>query len=287
MSVSIAIPRENWHIFVDGAALRGEIADYVSRYFDASLSQIGYKPELAGPSGITRKIFYYDALPVIADGEDVEVFERRFQERSEELSRIARQLNTHVCTGMTRHRQNRKRAERKFEQKGVDVLLAVDVLRNAYGGVTENFLLVTGDVDFVPLIDQLISMGKNVVLAHPRRVSDMLLEAADRVQPIRDMWRNCIAWDDGLSARMPNWFRNEVRLLSTACFDLVTPRGEVLQIGKLDCEWIAESPDKHVAGQFSGWRGKDFRALVAALEDNGDLAFDDAKHLRSSHLNPR
>lgn len=53
-------------------------------------------------------------------------------------------------TGFSRYR--RKRGQ---EQKGVDVLLAVDVLQHAYRGSMDRADLITSDLDFVPLFDAL------------------------------------------------------------------------------------------------------------------------------------
>lgn len=270
MAVAIAIPQTEWHIYIDGQSLRGEVDSLLKRFFDSRIDQFVFFPRIDQPHGSLGKRYFYDALPIQKLNEGAEDFSARFDKRKEEFSRIARQPNTHVCTGMTRQRSGRGRREAAFEQKGVDVLLTVDALRAAYGGVTKNMLFVTGDIDFIPLFDHLISLGINVHLLHPKRVSDDLIEAVDAAQCLTSghLFR-CLGMTgtlpNDLSSRLPNWVEqsppDEVEL-TWGC------DGE-LQFGV----WVGEDEGRCLGqlvpstGRF--WKGTCARALLETARDAG------------------
>ena len=73
----------------------------------------------------------------------------------------------------------------KREQKGVDVRLAVEMLSDAQAGHLDVALLLAGDADFVPLVDEVRRHGVNVVvIAVETSLADTLRRAADEVWPI-------------------------------------------------------------------------------------------------------
>lgn len=76
----------------------------------------------------------------------------------------------------------------RFRQKGVDMLLAVDLLRLAYGGRIDRMLLLTADSDFVPAIEAARDTGvvTSLVYAPSLNVHNSLLSAVDerlRLEP--------------------------------------------------------------------------------------------------------
>ncbi len=71
---------------------------------------------------------------------------------------------------------------RPLRQKGVDALIAVDMLTGAFNSLFEVGILVAGDADFVPIVERVQSMGAMVlVAAEERSLADELRRAADRV----------------------------------------------------------------------------------------------------------
>jgi len=79
-------------------------------------------------------------------------------------------------------RGKRSRAPR---QKGVDTLIAVDMLVGAFTGIYSVALLVSGDADFVPVVDEVRRRGVQVVVvAEPDSVAQELRFAADRFFPL-------------------------------------------------------------------------------------------------------
>lgn len=125
--------------------------------------------------GVHRKVFYYDAIPVQKPGEDDTTHSTRVAPKRRELAEIERQLRYHVRTGETHHRRRRGN-----EQKMVDVQLAVDALLMASRGLFASCTLLTGDLDFKPLVTALVDMGVDVQLLYPEdETNDDLKVATD------------------------------------------------------------------------------------------------------------
>lgn len=75
--------------------------------------------------------------------------------------------------------------KKKREQKGVDVLLAVEMLHDAQAGNFSVGILLAGDADFVPLVDEVRRHGVIViVVAQEATLAATLRQAADEVWPI-------------------------------------------------------------------------------------------------------
>jgi len=70
-------------------------------------------------------------------------------------------------------------------QKGVDTLIAVDMLVGAFTKLFDVAVLIAGDADFVPVVNEVKRRGVMVVVAAASAsVSDDLRRAADRYYPI-------------------------------------------------------------------------------------------------------
>jgi uncharacterized LabA/DUF88 family protein len=71
-------------------------------------------------------------------------------------------------------------------QKGVDTKLVIDAMREAAFGSTKLFIFVTGDSDFLPLIQELRAMRKDVVLLYGdlRSINSKLLMSATASFPL-------------------------------------------------------------------------------------------------------
>ena len=68
-----------------------------------------------------------------------------------------------------------------MRQKGVDTLMAVDMLVGAFSGLFDIAVLVAGDADFVPVVEEVKRRGVMVAVAGVRSsLADDLLRAADR-----------------------------------------------------------------------------------------------------------
>jgi uncharacterized LabA/DUF88 family protein len=167
------------------------LAKFGERYFG------GVKPVLdwSRVGREKRKVFYYDAIPVQMAGEDDNAHSARVAPKRQELAQIERQPRYHVRTGEARHRRGRGN-----EQKMVDVQLAVDSLLMASRGLFQSCTLLTGDLDFKPLVSALVEMGIDVQLLYPKgETNDDLKAAADSANPLTISV--CQSWINDISPK--------------------------------------------------------------------------------------
>jgi uncharacterized LabA/DUF88 family protein len=72
-------------------------------------------------------------------------------------------------------------------QKGVDVLLAVDLVVGAFTRIFDVAILVAGDADFLPAVQEARRRGISVVLAaFPKTMSADLRAEVDRFADLTD-----------------------------------------------------------------------------------------------------
>lgn len=81
------------------------------------------------------------------------------------------------------HLQERKVARKSiFEEKGVDVNLAVDMLSGAYQDRYDTAILVSSDGDFAPLVNEVKRRSKRVEYVYfPRTTKSRALQQACNV----------------------------------------------------------------------------------------------------------
>ena len=127
-----------------------------------SLSELG--GPMAGAPPLLRRTSFYDAAPSDSSA-------------SSELEQywlfVENQPETDLRFGDVRGKPAR--------QKGVDVLLAVDMLSAALRQLIDVAILISGDADFVPLVNEVRRQGVTVVVAGvTATTSEELRRAADR-----------------------------------------------------------------------------------------------------------
>ena len=174
------------YLFVDGDNLRQTAQKISDRSFGGQIIPINWN-KLRGHH---RKVFYYDAIPVQQYQEDDSTYFSRVAPKRVELAAIERHAGYHVRSGDAVHRKRRGN-----EQKMVDVQLAVDALLMASRRLYDSMTLITGDLDFKPLISALVDMGVDVHLHYPiGETSEDLQAAADIADPINFM--SSLNWID-------------------------------------------------------------------------------------------
>jgi uncharacterized LabA/DUF88 family protein len=139
--------------------------------FDVLSSQLG-----------GQRTYYYDAINYsnLKDESD-EDRDKRIAAKQAFHDYVSSQQGVHVREGHVR----RSPAKKKQEQKGVDVQLAVDALEHAARGNMEKAVLLTGDLDFEPLLNSLARMGVRTRLIYVSQHAPLeLRQAADDVQKI-------------------------------------------------------------------------------------------------------
>ncbi len=160
---------EETYLFVDGAYLERTIAAHSEYYFGEDLV-LDFERLGAG----ALKAFYYDAYPSRKQGESEADYQQEVSSADRKFNRISSHRGWHVNFGFTRG------SGKKIRQKGVDVQLAMDAYTHCVRGNFKNITLLTGDLDFYPLIKSLVQEGAFVQLWYdPNTTSDELMRSAD------------------------------------------------------------------------------------------------------------
>lgn len=165
------------YIFIDGANAVKSFSDFVCRYWPGDEPSIDWK----SVSAQFHKLFFYDALPVRAEGQDDAAFAAKLSAAQQRILAISQAPDSHVRTGLTRAEGRRGR----LQQKGVDIQLCVDALSMAHRGAFAKAIIWTSDLDFLPLFEELVLMGVTVTLWYPPSItSETLKSSADRAEEI-------------------------------------------------------------------------------------------------------
>ena len=170
-------------VFVDGAHLRAISKDTGKKLVSprALAGVIVGRSDVQGllgwpqnlETGITR-VTYYDALTVEETENKVsEDDERNLREYWDTVEKLPQ---THLGFGTVR----RGRRGEKRQQKGVDTLMAVEMVAGAFTGIFDMAVLIAGDADFVPVLEEVGRRGVTAVVAGGLyNSSDALVRVAD------------------------------------------------------------------------------------------------------------
>lgn len=171
------------HVFIDGGYLREIAKEHPGklvnpRKLGSGLVESGQVQTWAydpgqHPNCFLGRITYYDALADHAENKNASLEE--YWKAIEVLDDV------HLGFGALRGLKKRVR------QKGVDTLIAVDMITGAFSGLFDVAILVAGDADFVPVLDEIKRRGAMAaVAARPNSISDDLRRAADRFIAVDD-----------------------------------------------------------------------------------------------------
>ncbi|UDL87978.1 NYN domain-containing protein [Mesorhizobium sp. PAMC28654] len=159
------------YLFVDGASLLGRLKNIAAKFFGGAEFEIDF----AKLVGSHTKMFFYDAVPVQKDDQNDAEYAALIAPKLAVLEKARSVDRIHVFEG-----DARKRKKAGHEQKMVDVAIAVDMLTHAFRKNMDETTLLTGDVDFVPLVNALVQHGMMMTLWYPPdETSQKLVDAAD------------------------------------------------------------------------------------------------------------
>lgn len=150
-------PLERVMIFIDGGYLRRFFTDLFGddkidygKMSDSLLDLYNSMPYFPFQANLIR-IYYYDAI--------VEETEEEFKDQREYFQSVINHFFYTVRLGRLV-----KSSKKKFRQKGVDILMAIDALTMAYRNYYDAGMFFIGDRDFVPLIEAVKNAGKKSIL---------------------------------------------------------------------------------------------------------------------------
>lgn len=172
------MPRK--YLFIDAGFLQGFLKRMKQRGIDEFpfINDLTVSYERIG-AGFDR-VFFYDAYPARKESQTSAQYEAEYATKEALFNQISRERNYSVRTALTKNRARGKR-----EQKGVDVLLAIDVLSHAVRGNIDEATIMTSDTDFFPLFEALLQTKTKSVLRYDvSRTSIELINSADFSQPV-------------------------------------------------------------------------------------------------------
>ncbi|AFZ57223.1 NYN domain-containing protein [Anabaena cylindrica FACHB-243] len=165
------------YLFIDGGCLESLLATLSKDFFGEIKIEIDYQTLGKG----FTKVFYYDCLPAQKSEENQENYNNRVQPKIDLFNHLKSLDGFHVYEGTARFR-DKKRGQ---EQKQVDIMIAVDMLTHSFRQNMHEATLLTGDLDFKPLIDALVQEGMYISLWYPQgRTNDELVHSADSKKAI-------------------------------------------------------------------------------------------------------
>jgi uncharacterized LabA/DUF88 family protein len=180
-------------IFIDGGYLDkllrnefGGIRINYEKFSDEILAQIH-------PDAYLLRTYYYHCLPYQSNPPTQEE-SKRFSSMQSFLSSINRLPRFEVKLGRLARRGPDENGHYFFEQKMVDVLLSIDLVRLSARGQITDIALVAGDSDFVPAIEVAKNEGVSAWLYHGNRPHNALWEASDERIKITQNLINQILW---------------------------------------------------------------------------------------------
>jgi uncharacterized LabA/DUF88 family protein len=170
---------ERLGIFIDGGYLDAILRD------EFNLPRIDYKKlatELAAAEPLLRTYYYtcepWQSNPPTPDES------KRFSSAQKFHNYLRRIPNFEVRLGRLAYRGKDSNGRPILEQKQVDILLAVELIRLSYRSAISKAVILTGDSDFIPAISIAKDEGVQVILAHGASPHLKLLDAVDQTMLI-------------------------------------------------------------------------------------------------------
>jgi uncharacterized LabA/DUF88 family protein len=169
-------------VFIDGGYLRKELIDIFSSDlldYTAFIQHLKTKFESDPFYFDLLRIYFYDAEPDNSNNiNNTNNIDQLYINAIKKIPIFEDRLGTLKISPTRRRRQ-----------KGVDTLIAIDLLSKSYQNQFDIAILITGDEDFVPAIDYVKNTGKLVYgLFFERNSSSTLRERFDRFFCLNKEW---------------------------------------------------------------------------------------------------
>ena len=159
-------------VFIDGAYLRKNIKDIIGNddiNFHSFINWIYQIPRkgIGRIEAELKRVYYYDAI--------VDSLDSNYKKQNEYFEKIQKVENYEIRLGRLIKTKN------DYRQKGVDILLAIDMLSKAFLNHFEWGVLLAGDDDYVDLVKMIKNIaGKQVIGVYfERNASERLVNSFD------------------------------------------------------------------------------------------------------------
>lgn len=171
----------NDYAFVDGAPFRS-LVESARAYFDIPQTDVFDYGRFFSKQHKANRTFLYDSYPAQKRNQDVIDHQRAVEETQIAFDQINSFPTIHVKTGHTKFSQSRGQ-----QQKGVDILLAIDAYRHAINGL-DHVQLWANDGDFFPVLEALQNTPtRSVLVCERRKTPGYLIQLADFVRYVNEL----------------------------------------------------------------------------------------------------
>jgi uncharacterized LabA/DUF88 family protein len=162
---------EQCAIFIDG----GYFAKVTEQNFNRPHTDFQRLSDVLSGSAQRLRTYFYDCMPY--QGDPPTVLEK---EKYAAKAKFIHAVQRSVQRFQFRQGRLRKTGTATFEQKRVDVMLGVDMVRLCSKKQIDHVILIAGDSDLVPAVEACKEEGAIVRLYyHPSAISDELLNVVD------------------------------------------------------------------------------------------------------------
>ncbi len=168
-------------VFIDGGYLKAILKKY-----DFPVDYVKLSENIAREIRSERlRTYYYDCLPILVEGNDKSKLhygnKQKFLDKLSQLPRFEIKLGKLQKIGGS------------YSQKKVDVLMSLDIAKNCFEKHVQHVVLIAGDSDFVPSVEEAKDYGVVVHLFADRgSLNKELLEKVDEFHPLdKKFLENC------------------------------------------------------------------------------------------------
>jgi uncharacterized LabA/DUF88 family protein len=254
---------ETRYLFIDGGYLDKILGKIGSEFWDTENLEIDYSKLRNG----FNKVFYYNCLPCKRNGETDFDFQKRIKTREDFHNGLKLLDSFHVFEGVTFGRKS------EIRQKAVDIMIAVDMLRHSYRKNMDKTSLLTGDLDFKPLLDALVLEGMHTSILYSKEsISKELLYSADsnsriRIKEIHDWIPDHLKYKFDLPIFEPSlWIENPILLREG-----FTDKESINLLGRNENEfWLKIKKEENC----SYWKFTNKEKLIRYYEDFFDIKIE-------------
>jgi uncharacterized LabA/DUF88 family protein len=212
---SSSLPNYRVMIFIDGGYLKKKISE-LSPDYEIDHSRLAHLLSQHWKGGIAAieprliRVYYYDGSLVweqihtypdegryVDDLFNEKIDEQKYLEKIDELEYFEVRRG-HLILSTKGGVENRKNWE--WRQKGVDSLIAIDMITKAYQGQYDLGILVAGDLDFLEIVKATKNVGIRVMGAYfPKNINSELVKAFDK----KYVFEETKLVNDGIISKIP------------------------------------------------------------------------------------
>jgi len=263
--------KEIKYLFIDGACLDDILTRIGNEFFNGD--KVDLRFEFLGHA--YDKIFYYDALPKKKKNESEAEYSERYAQKENFLNSLKLKDKFHVYEGVVFERRE------QLNQKAVDIMIAVDMLRHSFRRNMNKATLITGDLDFKPLLDALVLEGMYTTLWYAPRITSKELRYATDSNQILNLNTVYSYSTDSVKKQHPapnisqrefaNLYKNYTKHISKGLLNNIEVN---LSLNEKTNDYLLTYYEYSIGGKFATFSDPDFLKRWFEYEYNGKIFWE-------------